>query len=139
MSTQPLLKTIDKLLLSNNPTGFNDVQMLVLESTLAGTSYPQIAAQSTYTVEYLREVGSKLWQIISELLGEPVSKKNLRSALERYQQSAVLEELDRKYFWGEAIDVSTFYGRAQELQTGYLKIIVASSRFWRSAVWAKLR
>jgi hypothetical protein len=55
MSNQLLLKTIEKLLLSNNPKGFNDVQMLVLESTLAGTAYPQIAAQSTYTVEYTCE------------------------------------------------------------------------------------
>jgi WD40 repeat protein len=117
MSNQLLLKTIEKLLLSNNLLELNTVQMLVLESTLAGAAYLQIADQSTYTVEYLREVGSKLWQNISELLGEPVSKKNLRSALERYQQSAVLKELDRKYFWGEAIDVSTFYGRDQELET----------------------
>jgi WD40 repeat protein len=117
MSNQLLLKTIKRLLLSNNSTGCNDIQILVLEGALAGTPYSQIAEQSTYTVEYLREVGSKLWQNISELLGEPVGKKNLRSALERYQQSTILEELDRKYFWGEAIDVSTFYGRSQELQT----------------------
>jgi WD40 repeat protein len=117
MSNQLLLKTIEKLLLSSNLVGLNDVQTLVLESTLVGVSYSQIADQSTYTVEYLREVGSKLWQTISDLLGEPVSKKNLRSALERYQQSVVLEELDRKYFWGEAIDVSIFYGRVQELKT----------------------
>jgi WD40 repeat protein len=117
MSNQLLLKTIEKLLLSSNPIGLNDVQMLVLESTLAGASYSQIATQSTYTVEYLREVGAKLWQTISESLGEPVSKKNLRSVLDRYQQSATFAELDRKYFWGEAIDVSIFYGRVQELKT----------------------
>jgi hypothetical protein len=117
MGNQLLLKTIEKLLLSSNPIGLNDVQILVLERTLAGESYSQIASQSTYAVEYLREVGSKLWQTLAELLGEPISKKNLRSVLERYQQSLVLEELDRKYFWGEAIDVSAFYGRDQELKT----------------------
>jgi WD40 repeat protein len=116
MDNQLLLKTIEKLLLSSNPVGLSDVQILVLESTLAGASYSQIAGRSTYTVEYLREVGSKLWQTLAELLGEPISKKNLRSVLERYQQAELLEELDRKYFWGEAIDVSTFYGRDQELK-----------------------
>jgi WD40 repeat protein len=117
MSNQLLLKKIEKLLLSGNLAGPTDIQMLVIESTLAGASYSQIADQSTYTIEYLREVGSKLWQTISELLGETVSKKNLRSVLERYQQSAVLAELEHKHFWGEAIDVSIFYGRVQELKT----------------------
>jgi WD40 repeat protein len=117
MGGRLVLKKIEKLLLSSNRVGLNDIQILVLESTLAGASYSQIADRSTYTLEYLREVGSKLWQTLSELLGEPVSKRNLRSVLERYQQSAVLAELDRKYFWGEAIDVSIFYGRLQELKT----------------------
>jgi WD40 repeat protein len=117
MGNQLLLKTIDKLLFLNKTVGLSDVQILVLESTLAGASYSQIAGKSTYTIEYLREIGSKLWQTLAELLGEPVNKRNLRSVLERYQQSAVLAELDRKYFWGEAIDVSIFYGRVQELKT----------------------
>jgi hypothetical protein len=75
MDNQLLLNTIEKLLLASNLKRLKDVQLLVLASTLAGASYSQIADQSTYTVEYVREVGSKLWQIIAELLGEPVNKK----------------------------------------------------------------
>jgi hypothetical protein len=117
MNGESLLKTVEKLLLAKRVEGLNDIQMVVLQSSLTGDSYSQIASQSTYSVEYLRDVGAKLWQILSGLIGESVSKKNLRSVLDRYQQSAVLEELDRKYFWGEAIDVSTFYGRDEELKT----------------------
>jgi WD40 repeat protein len=117
MNSESLLKTVERLLLTKNVEGLNDIQMVVLQSSLTGASYSQIANRSTYSVEYLRDVGSKLWQTLSGLIGESVSKKNLRSVLERYQQSAVLEELDRKYFWGEAIDVSIFYGRVQELKT----------------------
>jgi hypothetical protein len=87
VQNQPLLKSIDTLLVSHSLAGLNDVQMTVLASTLGGESYPAIADRSTYTVEYLREVGSKLWQLIALALGEPVNKKNIRSVLQRYQQS----------------------------------------------------
>jgi hypothetical protein len=102
---------------SHSLAGLNDVQMTVLASTLGGESYPAIADRSTYTVEYLREVESRLWQLIALALGEPVNKKNIRSVLQRYQQSLAVVELERQYSWGEAIDVSIFYGRTKELKT----------------------
>ncbi len=117
MQNQSLLKSIDTLLVSHGLAGLNDVQMVVLASTLAGESYPAIADRSTYTVEYLREVGAKLWQILSSAFGESVSKKNIKSVLQRYQQSLAAEDLERQYAWGEAIDVSIFYGRTTELKT----------------------
>jgi hypothetical protein len=98
MNSESLLKTVEKLFLVKYVEGLNDIQMVVLQSSLTGASYSQIASRLTYSVEYLRDVGAKLWQILSGLIGESVSKKNLRSVLERYQQSAVLADLDRKYF-----------------------------------------
>jgi WD40 repeat protein len=117
LQNQSLLKSIDTLLVNNGLAGLNDVQIAVLESTLAGKSYPEIADRSTYTIEYIREVGAKLWQLLAQVLEEPVSKKNIRSVLQRYQQSLAIAALERQYFWGEAIDVSIFYGRTQELKT----------------------
>jgi WD40 repeat protein len=114
---QSLLKSIDTLLVTHGLVGLNDVQVNVLASTLAGKSYPEIACRSTYTVEYIREVGAKLWQLLSQVLDEPVNKKNLRAVLQRYQESLAAVALERQYFWGEAIDVSLFYGRTLELKT----------------------
>jgi WD40 repeat protein len=95
----------------------SDVQIVVLEGTLAGESYPTLADRSTYTLEYIREVGARLWQLLTQALGEPVNKKNIRSVLQRYQQSLAVVALERQYFWGESIDVSIFYGRTTELKT----------------------
>ena len=117
MQNQPLLKSIDTLLLSHSLPVLNDVQLVVLAGTLAGESYPTLADRSTYTVEYLREVGARLWQLFAQALGEPVNKKNIRSVLQRYQQSLAVVALERQYFWGESIDVSIFYGRTTELKT----------------------
>jgi NB-ARC domain len=117
VQNQSLLKTIDTLLLSLSLPILNDVQVVVLAGTLAGESYPILADRSTYTVEYLREVGARLWQLLAQALGEPVNKKNIRSILQRYQQSLAVVALERQYFWGESIDVSIFYGRTTELKT----------------------
>jgi WD40 repeat protein len=117
LQNQSLLKIIDTLLVSHGLPVLNDVQMTVLESTLAEDSYPILADRSTYTLEYIREVGARLWQLLAQALGEPVSKKNIRSVLQRYQQSVAIAALERQYFWGESIDVSIFYGRTQELKT----------------------
>ena len=117
MQNQSLLKSIDTLLLSHSLPVLNDVQLVVLAGTLAGESYPTLADRSTYTVEYLREVGARLWQLLAQALGEPVNKKNIRSVLQRYQQSLAVVALERQYFWGESIDVSIFYGRTTELKT----------------------
>ena len=117
MQSQSLSKSIDTLLLSHGLARLNDIQIAVLEGTLAGDSYPTLADRSTYTVEYLREVGASLWQLLAQALGEPVSKKNIRSILQRYQQSLAVVALERQYFWGESIDVSIFYGRTKELKT----------------------
>jgi WD40 repeat protein len=117
LQNQSLLKNIDTLLVTNGIAGLNDVQIAVLAGTLAGDSYPTLADRSTYTVEYLREVGAKLWQLLAQALGEPVNKKNIRSILQRYQQSLAVVALERQYFWGESIDVSIFYGRTKELKT----------------------
>ena len=117
MQSQSLSKSIDTLLSSHGLARLNDVQIAVLEGTLGGDSYPTLADRSTYTVEYLREVGARLWQLLAQALGEPVSKKNIRSVLHRYQQSLAVVALERQYFWGESIDVSIFYGRITELKT----------------------
>jgi hypothetical protein len=75
VQNQSLLKSIDTLLVSHGLPVLNDVQMAVLAGTLTGESYPTLADRSTYTVEYLREVGARLWQLLAQALGEPVSKK----------------------------------------------------------------
>jgi WD40 repeat protein len=117
VSNQFPLKDINALLESHSHTRLNDVQVLVLQNSLEGQSYPYMADRSTYTVEYLREVGADLWRLLSQALGVSVSKKNVQSVLQGYQQSLALVELDRQYFWGEAIDVSIFYDRVSELHT----------------------
>ena len=64
-----------------------DVETAILRGTCQQQTYEQIAEASGYSVSYLtRDVGPKLWKVLSQALGERVSKTNFQAALERYWQ-----------------------------------------------------
>lgn len=63
------------------PKGLTDLQALVLRYTCIGKGYAEIAEDSGYEVAYIKEVGSKLWQQLSKVFGEKVTKTNIQSVL----------------------------------------------------------
>ena len=122
---EEVLAIIDKLLPEGHPYGqLSDKQVIVLCHTWEDRSYQQIADDFGYQVDYIRQIASHLWRMLSKATGEKVSKKNLRSVLRRYQlrQAVIVHGIDiiprtGIQDWGEAIDVSVFYGRHSELTT----------------------
>jgi AAA-like domain len=64
----------------------NDLQQTVFCRAWAGQSYEEIAEELAYDPGYIRDVGSQLWLMLSKILGEKVTKKNLHVAFRRYQQ-----------------------------------------------------
>jgi hypothetical protein len=63
-----------------------NIQELVFVQSWEGQTYLSISAISGYDADYLKDVGHKLWQILSKELGENVSKNNLRSVLRHHLQ-----------------------------------------------------
>jgi WD40 repeat protein len=141
MNTQKALVILDTILEHQH---LNDIQELVFRQVLEGKSYPQIAVDTGYDANYVKDVGAKLWKLLSDSLGEKVSKGNLQAILRRYDsQPQVLGENDGspssistsptatlqsvpildaathvpKTDWGEVLDISAFYGRTAELAT----------------------
>ncbi|MBD1909393.1 MULTISPECIES: pentapeptide repeat-containing protein [unclassified Leptolyngbya] len=108
----------------------SDLQEMILRQSWERKTYPEIAELVGYDAEYVKLVGFQLWKTLSEALGTKVTKNNFRSTLERRIrleiQKAVLQQNDSSLApqpappyqdWGDAIDVSVFYGRTQELAT----------------------
>ena len=113
----------------------NHAEIAILQGSWDNKTYEEIARDTSYSVSYLkRTVGPKLWKILREALSEGVSKTNFKSALERRwrkqtsgwvtEKQKVVEEsliqnskskIQNQTDWGEAIDVSAFYGRTDEL------------------------
>ena len=116
MKGQEAIALIDNLLQSvNKKHKLNDIQSIVFLETWEGHSYQEIADRLLYEHEYIKRVGSLLWQKLSQITGEKVSKQNLQAVLRRYQDGRAPDKCIQN--WGEAIDVSYFYNRLQELET----------------------
>ncbi len=80
MTVEEALKVLDTLL---KPKSLNNVQERVLRGVWEGRAYSQIAENYSYDLNYLRHVGSQLWQLLSENFEEKVTKSNLQAVLRR--------------------------------------------------------
>ena len=87
ITIEEALYTIDNAI---KPERLNSVQELILIQCWSGKTYQQIADDSGYDADYVRVVGSKLWQLLSEVFGEKITKNNFRSILR--QQLGKTEE-----------------------------------------------
>jgi WD40 repeat protein len=131
MTVEEALIIIDTVL---NPEKLNDLQELVFRGAWEGQTYPEIAESAGYEPNYIKTVGFQLWKLLSQVLGEEVTKSNLQSVFRRLiiaeaQKSSELDTAtqpsnqqlnssqQRSIDWGEAVDVPVFYGRDEELET----------------------
>lgn len=70
-----------------------DVETAILIGAWQSKTYEQIASASGYSISYLtRDIGPKLWKLLSQALGETVSKTNFQTALERHWRSSIRED-----------------------------------------------
>ncbi len=124
MTTDEALGLLDTLLQEHS---LRDLQEVVFRYSWEGRTYPQIAQQVGYDTGYIRDIGYELWRRLTQTLGERVTKNNVHVVLRRQfnRQSrpvdpSVQETAESPYgqhqYWGERIDVSTFWGRETELR-----------------------
>lgn len=106
------------------PKQLNKIQQLILQYSWQGYSYSEIAKTTGYDGGYIKDTGSKLWQMLSKSIGEKVNKQNCQAILKRYfrEKSQLVtthktENIQPSQDWGEAVDTSIFYGRSQQLTT----------------------
>ncbi|MEG3971553.1 NB-ARC domain-containing protein [Microcoleus sp. T2B6] len=87
MNFKEMLKLADGIVFEKTGQHLDDLQAAVLRGTLQRETYKHIAKDFDCSESSVRQVGSQLWQILSEELGEDVNKTNVRSAMERLQVS----------------------------------------------------
>jgi hypothetical protein len=154
MKVEEALVFLDRVLPKE---GLSDLQELVFRQCWEGKTYAEIGESSGYDTNYIKDVGSKLWKLLSKALGEPVTKSNLQAVLRRTQKRAeqsgdlrgqgdkedkedkgtrgqgenyqlpitnyqlpiqnLKSKIQTRVDWGEAVDVSGFYDRTEELNT----------------------
>ena len=127
------------------PQVLSDLQEQVLRGAWQGETYLKISQETYNDPDYLKGIGANIWKILSEAWSEEVTKRNIKVVTKRNyqklleinqktQQEAInipkvtnsaskTEKLGNETVtnpyrdWGEAIDVSLFYGRTSELAT----------------------
>ena len=77
----------DEIVFAKTGEHLDNLQEAILRGSMQGEKYTKIAEEIHCNESYVRQVGSQLWQILSEEFGEDVNKKNFRSAMERLQVS----------------------------------------------------
>jgi hypothetical protein len=85
-----MLHIADKIVFDKTGQHLDDLQDAVLRGTLQHQTYKQIAKDFDCSESRVRNTASQLWQSLSQELGEKVSKSNFRSAMERLQNSNIL-------------------------------------------------
>jgi hypothetical protein len=126
MNPEEVIQTIDTAVFAKTGKHLKPVEIIVLRGAWQARTYEQIAETCQYSLNYIKQVSApRLWLSLSEVLGEDVSKTNFRFVIERKwenvlkstkSKSETVETNPNSYQdWGEAPDVTNFYGRNQEL------------------------
>ncbi|MFH7028437.1 MAG: NB-ARC domain-containing protein [Heteroscytonema crispum UTEX LB 1556] len=123
MDVEKALEFADALVFTQIGVHLTALQKAILRGVWEDLSYKEIADKFHGSEGHIKDVGSDLWKSLSSVLGEEVTKKNCRAVLEgRSQINAVTATCEQPNAnpgqdWGEASDVSIFYGRTEELAT----------------------
>jgi len=87
MTLEDAFQLINTVMQADLGRQLSDIETLIFEGAWQGKTYPQIAEEAGYSINYLTtDVGPKFWKVLSQLLGETVNKKNFKAALQRHQR-----------------------------------------------------
>jgi len=90
MDVEEALEFVDHLALTSTGKHLDSLQKAILRGAWNNQKYKEIADRNHRSEKYVKEVGFKLWKLMSVALGEEqVSKANFRAKLENLQVSNV--------------------------------------------------
>lgn len=96
---EDILQAVERIL-QDKPLA--SIQWFVLYQSWLGKTYGEMAQESGYRDNYIKEVGSQLWQDLSVALGKRVTKKNLHLALNKYLEDKIGDGKNQsQQDWGE--------------------------------------
>ncbi|WP_442947547.1 AAA-like domain-containing protein [Nostoc sp.] len=116
MSVEDILQAVERIL-QDKPLA--SIQWFVLSQSWLGKSYNEMAEASGYRNNYIKEVGSELWQDLSVALGKRVTKKNLHLALNKYLQDKIGDrENQSQHQFGEesSLEISPNFFSASKIE-----------------------
>lgn len=91
MGAEEALELLDKLVFDHTGKRLDTVQRIILRSAWEDKkqTYQDMADNCGYTEAHLKAVGAELWHILSDTVGEKVSKLTFHAVVERFWKSQV--------------------------------------------------
>lgn len=87
MEFREALNIVNQAVFISKKQYLTDLQINIFQGSWEGKSYEGIATELKYTYKYIsQQAGTQLWNLLSQALGESVSKTNFRAAIERRSQ-----------------------------------------------------
>jgi tetratricopeptide (TPR) repeat protein len=111
MDVDAALELADALVFAQTGEPFNDLQKEIFKGAWQGLTYEKIADSLGYNDSYIKEEGARLCQILSEALGEKVTKPKFRAPLERRWRAQQSENISSPH----ALVVDRFQPSAPDL------------------------
>ncbi len=81
MRIEAAIEYADQLLYERTGRHLSDLQNRIIQLSCQGHTYSQVATAAGYSEGHIKDVASQLWRLLSEVLGERITKGNLRSRL----------------------------------------------------------
>lgn len=83
MNSQDLVSYLDELIFSSTGKHIDTLQVAILKGVLSGQKYANIAKDYNCSKGHVKDEAYKLWQLLSDTLGEDINKSNFRATIER--------------------------------------------------------
>lgn len=74
MNVNEVLQFVDRLVVEQTGKHLDDLQRAVVEGTWQRQTYDEISQKRHLSKNYVAEVGSELWQLLSKALDENIKK-----------------------------------------------------------------
>ena len=94
MTGQTALEVIDRLLERHQQPKLKNIQREIVLQIWEGNTYRSIADRLSYDLDYIKQIAARLWKLLSHLLSETICKSNIKSVLERCQESIQCDHCD---------------------------------------------
>ncbi|WP_236630533.1 formylglycine-generating enzyme family protein [Aphanizomenon flos-aquae] len=75
---------IDEAIFNQTGNYLDEIQKIILEGTLKNLNYKDIAALSNHNEGTIKSTASKLWKLLTEVIGEKVTKTNFKTVINQW-------------------------------------------------------
>ncbi|WP_299489530.1 NB-ARC domain-containing protein [Acaryochloris sp. IP29b_bin.137] len=89
MDVDKPLAWIEDLVFAHTDEHLNELQKVILQQVWQGQKYFDIANIYGCTEGHAKDVGSDLWKLLSTVVGEKITKKNLRFVVTKHMQASL--------------------------------------------------